>query len=99
VTPALSTPSALGGTVLTSQAITLAGHAFPSLAAYRTLFAICAAAALAGAVIALVIPMASAPAAALQRDVIPLWPVSHWDISGTCHDRSQFWALFARFWP
>ncbi len=58
-----SLASALGGTVLTSQAITLAGHAFPSLAAYRTLFAICAAAALAGAVIALVIPMASAPAA------------------------------------
>jgi MFS family permease len=56
-----SLASALGGTVLTSQTITLAGYAFPSLAAYRTLFAICAAAALAGAVIALVIPMASAP--------------------------------------
>jgi hypothetical protein len=41
--------------VLTSQTITLAGYAFPSLAAYRTLFAICAAAALAGAVIAMVI--------------------------------------------
>src|ERR1019366_7098297 len=57
-----SLASSLGGTVLTSQTITLAGHAFPSLAAYRTLFAICAAAALARAVIALVIPMASAPA-------------------------------------
>ena len=62
-TAGASLASALGGTVLTSQTITLAGHAFPSLAAYRTLFAICAAAALAGAVIALVIPMASAPAA------------------------------------
>jgi len=61
-----SLASALGGTVLTSQTITLAGYAFPSLAAYRTLFAICAAAALAGAVIALVIPMASAPATSIQ---------------------------------
>ncbi len=59
-----SLASALGGTVLTSQTITLAGHAFPSLAAYRTLFAICAAAALAGAAIALVIPMAPARASA-----------------------------------
>jgi MFS family permease len=55
-----SLASALGGTVLASQTITLAGHALPSLAAYRTLFAICAAAALAGAVIALVIPETSA---------------------------------------
>ena len=51
--------SALGGTVLTSQTITLAGYAYPALAAYRTLFAICAAAALAGAAIALVIPISS----------------------------------------
>lgn len=58
-----SLASALGGTVLGSQTVTLAGYAFPSLPAYRTLFAICAAAALGGAVIALVIPMASAPAA------------------------------------
>src|SRR5450756_558538 len=52
-----SLASALGGTVLTSQTITLAGQVYPSLAAYRTLFAICAAAALAGAVTALVIPV------------------------------------------
>jgi MFS family permease len=54
-----SLASALGGTVLTSQTIMLAGYAYPSLAAYRTLFAICAATALAGAVTALVIPMSS----------------------------------------
>jgi MFS family permease len=60
-----SLASALGVTVLTSQTISLAGYAFPSLAAYRTLFAICAAAALAGALTALVIPAASAPAAGL----------------------------------
>ena len=58
-----SLASALGATVLASQTITLAGYAYPSLAAYRTLFAICAAAALAGAAIALVIPVASAPEA------------------------------------
>jgi MFS family permease len=58
-----SLASALGGTVLTSQTIMLAGYAVPSLAAYRTLFAICAAAALAGAVTALLIPIVSAPAA------------------------------------
>jgi hypothetical protein len=46
---------------LASQTITLAGYAYPSLAAYRTLFAICAAAALAGAFTALVIPVSSAP--------------------------------------
>lgn len=43
--------------MLTAQTVTLAGYAYPSLAAYRTLFAICAAAALTGAVIALVIPV------------------------------------------
>jgi MFS family permease len=57
-----SLASALGGTVLASQTITLAGYAYPSLGAYRTLFAICAAAALVGAVVALIIPMPSAPA-------------------------------------
>jgi hypothetical protein len=56
-----SLASALGGTVLTSQTIVLAGYAYPSLAAYRTLFAICAAAALSGALIALVIPVAASP--------------------------------------
>jgi MFS family permease len=63
-----SLASALGGTVLASQTITLAGYAYPSLAAYRTLFAICAAAALAGAVIALVIPMSSSPAQEARAD-------------------------------
>jgi MFS family permease len=58
-----SLASALGGTVLASQTFLLAGHAYPSLTAYRTLFAICAAAALAGAVTALAIPVASAPEA------------------------------------
>jgi hypothetical protein len=55
-----SLASALGGAVLTSQTVTLAGYAFPSLAAYRILFAICAAAALAGAVTALTIPLSPA---------------------------------------
>jgi MFS family permease len=57
-----SLASALGGTVLTTQTVMLAGFAYPSLTAYRTLFAICIMAALAGAVIALVIPVSS-PAA------------------------------------
>jgi hypothetical protein len=48
-----SLASTLGGTVLTAQTIMLAGYAYPSLAAHRTQFAICAAAALAGAVTAL----------------------------------------------
>ena len=62
-----SLASALGGTVLASQTITLARYAYPSLAAYRTLFAICAAAALAGAVIALAIPMSSSPGGRSRR--------------------------------
>ncbi|MGX6449220.1 MFS transporter [Patulibacter sp. S7RM1-6] len=52
-----SLASAAGGTLLASQTITLAGFALPSLGAYRTLFAICAGAALAGAAIALAIPV------------------------------------------
>jgi len=57
-----SLASALGGTVLTSQTVVLAGLVYPSLAAYRTLFAICAAAALAGALTALAIPLSAASA-------------------------------------
>jgi hypothetical protein len=57
-----SLASALGGTVLASQTVTLAGLTYPSLAAYRTLFAICAAAALAGTLTALAIPLSSASA-------------------------------------
>ena len=62
-----SLASALGGAVLTSQTVTLAGYAFPSLASYRMLFAICAAAALAGAVTALTIPLSSAAADRLSQ--------------------------------
>ena len=51
-----SLSSAVGGTILTAQTITLAGFGLPSLSAYRTLFAICAAAAIVGALIALVVP-------------------------------------------
>lgn len=51
-----SLASAVGGTLLAAQTITLAGHALPSLTGYRILFTICAAAALLGAVIALLIP-------------------------------------------
>ncbi|WP_210495380.1 MFS transporter [Patulibacter sp. SYSU D01012] len=57
-----SLASAAGGTLLASQTITLAGVALPSLGAYRTLFAICAGAALVGAAIALVIPVAAGAA-------------------------------------
>lgn len=53
-----SLASAIGGTLLASMTISLGGHDLPSLGAYRTLFAICAGAALLGALIALVIPAA-----------------------------------------
>jgi MFS family permease len=55
-----SLASAIGGTILAAQTITLGAFALPSLAAYRTLFAICAGAAVLGALIALVIPTAGA---------------------------------------
>ncbi|HST39794.1 MAG TPA: MFS transporter [Conexibacter sp.] len=55
-----SLASAIGGTLLASMTISLAGSELPSLGAYRTLFAICAGAALLGALISLVIPAASA---------------------------------------
>ncbi len=51
-----SLASAVGGTILAAQTISLAGFDLPSLGAYRTLFAICAGAALLGAVIALTVP-------------------------------------------
>jgi MFS family permease len=66
-----SVASALGATILTSQTIALAGSVYPSLAAYRTLFAICAAAALAGALTALVIPASSAGAEELPAAGLP----------------------------
>jgi MFS family permease len=51
-----SLASALGGTILATFTITLGAYVLPSLAGYRVLFAICAAAALLAAVIALLVP-------------------------------------------
>jgi len=51
-----SLASAIGGTLLAASTVTLGAYVLPSLTAYRTLFGICAAAAVLGAVIALVIP-------------------------------------------
>lgn len=53
-----SLASAVGGTLLAANTIAIGGFALPSLTGYRILFALCAAAALAGALIALVIPVA-----------------------------------------
>ncbi len=50
--------SAIGGAILISVTMSLGGFALPSLPAYRTLFAICAGAAIVGAGVALVIPQA-----------------------------------------
>ena len=54
-----SLASAVGGSVLAAQTISLAGYAIPSLSAYRILFAICAAAAVGGALLALLVPNAA----------------------------------------
>ena len=51
-----SLSSAIGGAILAAQTITLGTYALPSLGAYRLLFALCAGAAIIGAVIALTIP-------------------------------------------
>lgn len=51
-----SLASAVGGSILAAQTIDLAGFDLPSLGAYRTLFALCAGAALLGAMIALLVP-------------------------------------------
>lgn len=51
-----SLASAVGGTILVSQVMTLGGATLPSLTGYRVLFTICAGSALAGAAIAMVIP-------------------------------------------
>ena len=53
-----SLASAIGGTLLAASTVTLGAFVLPSLTAYRTLFGICAGAAVLGAVIALVIPAA-----------------------------------------
>jgi MFS family permease len=67
-----SLASAIGGTLLAASTIALAGNELPSLGAYRTLFAICAVAALAGALIALVIPKDGAPEEGTAADAAPL---------------------------
>jgi MFS family permease len=51
-----SLSSAIGGTVLTFSVVVLGAFTLPSLTAYRILFAICAAAAVLGAAIALIVP-------------------------------------------
>ena len=51
-----SLSSALGGTILAASTVTVGGLVLPSLTAYRVLFAVCGAAAILGAAIALVIP-------------------------------------------
>jgi MFS family permease len=51
-----SLASAIGGTVLASSVVVVGGEAFPSLAAYQILFALCAMAAAVGAVVALLVP-------------------------------------------
>jgi len=56
-----SLASAIGGTILAASTITLGAYALPSLTAYRILFAACAAAAVIGGLVALVIPSAERP--------------------------------------
>ncbi|MEU2349698.1 MFS transporter [Modestobacter sp. NPDC049651] len=63
-----SLSSAIGGTLLAASTVSLGAFELPSLTAYRTLFGICAAAAVLGAVISLVIPAADGePAPATAR--------------------------------
>ena len=51
-----STASAIGGTILASAVIVVGGVAIPSLTAYQILFALCAGAAVLGALVALLVP-------------------------------------------
>jgi MFS family permease len=51
-----SLASAVGGTILASSVVLVGGVAFPSLTAYRLLFALCTIAAVLGAAIALLVP-------------------------------------------
>jgi MFS family permease len=60
-----SLASAIGGAILAAQTVSLAGHALPSLAGYRVLFAICAGSAILAAVLAAVIPRSSSTADAV----------------------------------
>jgi MFS family permease len=63
-----SLASAIGGAILASQTISLAGFALPSLSAYRVLFAICAGAAVVAAVLAFITPPSSTTADAALQD-------------------------------
>jgi len=63
-----SLASAIGGAILATQTISLAGHALPSLTGYRTLFAICAGSAVMAAVLAAVIPHSSTTSDAALTD-------------------------------
>jgi MFS family permease len=67
-----SLASAVGGTLFASQLVLAGGAAFPSHGAYRLLFALCAGAALLGAVIALTVP--AHREAAAQPDGEPAGP-------------------------
>jgi MFS family permease len=70
-----STASAIGGTILASAVIVVGGVTLPSLAAYQILFALCAAAAVLGACIALLVPYPagySPPRAVMAA--VPGWP-------------------------
>jgi MFS family permease len=51
-----SLASAIGGAILAAKTLDLGGHEFPSLGAYRLLFAICAGSAVLAALLAVVIP-------------------------------------------
>jgi MFS family permease len=63
-----SLASAIGGAILAGVTIELGGFALPSLTAYRILFAICAAAAVVGALLALLIPKHAETADAALHD-------------------------------
>ncbi|GAA3453266.1 MFS transporter [Dactylosporangium matsuzakiense] len=63
-----SLASAIGGGILAAMTITLAGHALPSLTGYRTLFAICAGAAVLAALLAVFIPAHAQDAEAALPD-------------------------------
>ena len=62
-----SLASAIGGSLLTISTISVAGLELPTLAAYRALFAVCAAAAACAAIIALFIPDPSMAGAGRRR--------------------------------
>ncbi|XVV15068.1 MFS transporter [Actinoplanes sp. CA-131856] len=63
-----SLASAIGGAILAGITINLGGHELASLTAYRVLFAVCAGAAVLGALLALLIPKHSETADAAMHD-------------------------------